>query len=150
MSVPELPTSLMPNGAIDALRVQAQAFFTTSGTLSRQLFEWSDDGRQIVTLSGVYSGLFYVGKMSGSDQELLERMGFVGTENVSRALILGPYDIPIRNTYVFTSQGKSWYVVWSNEETQESVQVYQKAFIVDRLVTEEMYQRYGTPGTFTG
>lgn len=151
VSLQELPSSLMPTGTINQLRQQASQFMTTSGTLYLQTFEWSTDGRQIVTLSGVYDGLFYVGKMSGSDQELLERMGFIGTENISRAVILGPYTIPIKNTYVVKTQGKFWYVVWSNDETQESVQVYQKALIIDRLITEEMYQRYGSvEGQFTG
>lgn len=142
VSLPELPLNLMPSGTIISLRQQAEQFFTTSGTLYTQLFEWSPDGRQIVALSGVFSGLFYIGKMSGNDQELLERMGFVGTENISRAVLLGPYATPIKNTYIVDIQKKKWYVVWSNEETQESVQVYQKALLVDRLATEEMYQRY--------
>lgn len=150
-SLPELPSSLMTPGTITAMRKQAEQFFTTSGTLYTQLFEWSPDGRQIVVLSGIFSGLFYIGKMSGNDQELLERMGFVGTENISRAILLGSYAIPIKNTYIVDIQRKRWYVVWSNDETQESVQVYQKALLVDRLATEEMYQRYASVETqFTG
>jgi hypothetical protein len=65
MSVPELPTSLMPNGAIDALRVQAQAFFTTSGTLSRQLFEWSDDGRRLYLSQESIPAISTLGKCQG-------------------------------------------------------------------------------------
>jgi hypothetical protein len=86
--------------------------------------------------------------MTGDDLEFLEQLGFArvgltGTENVSKAVVLAPATNEIKNTHIINIQGKDWFVVWSNADTQDSVQVYQKALCLDRLVVEERYQKHG-------
>lgn len=143
-----LPTTLLPDGALDRIRSEANQFFTTSGTVYTLSFTHLPDGRQVATSGVVFSANMYIGKMTGDDLEFLEQLGFArvgltGTENVSKAVVLAPVTNEIKNTHIIHIQGKDWFVVWSNADTQDSVQIYQKALCIDRLVVEERYQKHG-------
>jgi hypothetical protein len=144
----ELPVNLLPSGVLNKMRAVAEQFFTTSGTVYSVSFTHAPDGRQIPASSVVFSSNMYIGKMTGDDLEFLEQMGFsrvgvTGTENMSKVTILAPFANEIKNTHVIHIQGKAWYVIWSSAETQDSVQVYQKALCIDRLMVEEGYQMHG-------
>jgi hypothetical protein len=71
------------------------------------------------------------------------RVGTTGTENVLKATILAPFANEILNDHVIHIAGKTWYVIWSNAQTQDSVQIYQKALCIDRYMTEEGWQKHG-------
>ncbi len=133
---------------INRMRLEANQFMTTSGTVYSITFTHLPDGRQVPTSGVVFSTNMYIGKMTGDDLEFLEQLGFArvgvtGTENVSKATILAPFDNEIRNTHVIHIQNKDWYVIWSSADTQDEVQLYQKALVIDRLIAEEGYQKHG-------
>lgn len=143
-----LPTDILPSGTLTNMRATANKFMTTSGTVYQITITHTQDGRQVPSSGVVFSANMYIGKMSGDDLEFLEQLGFsriglTGTENVSKATILAPFDNEINNTHVINIQDKDWYVVWCNAQTQDSVQIYQKALVIDRLVVEETYQKHG-------
>lgn len=130
------------------MRQEANQFFTTSGTVYALTITHANDGRQLVSSGVVFSTDMYIGKMTGDDLEFLEQLGFsrvglTGTENVSKAVILSPFENPIRNTDVVHISGKDWFVIWSSADTQDTVQLYQKALVIDRLFVEEKYQKHG-------
>ena len=129
-----LPNHLLPNGALTAMRATANQFMTTPVTLSTQTITYSDYGEQTVSGTLIWNGLGYVGKLSGKDEELLKTAMYTtardGIENTFPAIVLLPFSTPINETLIVNTQGHNWRVVWTNTDTQDSVQVYEKAIIV--------------------
>lgn len=136
-----LPSYLLPSGALSSMRTIAVDFMTTQMSIYEISLSYDMYGRQTATsgLRSTVSG--YLGAIRGSDRELLNQtmQAYTRRDGVkvkTDALVLLPFETYIENDDVIRANGRDWHVVWNNNNTQDSVQVYTKAIVVD-LVTQD-------------
>ena len=122
-----LPSNLLPNGMLESIRTTANQFMTEIVNVVSIVVSASETGQQIVTSGLLFTSSGYIGRISGRDQELLERLGYDGTATETFITILLPHGNEIAIDNRIHAQNKEWRVIWSNADTQDSVQVYEKA-----------------------
>lgn len=138
----ELPTSLLPNGALSSMRNTAAQFMTQPIEIYTTTLSYDAYGQQVVTSGLLYTTVGYFGSVKGSDKELLSQsaLGITRRDGVkikTDALVLLPIDISIENDTIIRANGKDWHVVWSSSDTQGSVKVYTKAIVVQYAIQDE-------------
>lgn len=139
-----LPTSLLPSGALDTMRMQANMFFTTPVSVYETSIQYDRYGQEIITSGFRFSTSGYTGKISGRDRELLEALKLLGSETETNILVLIPIDNPLRITDTIVVYGTNYRVIWHNDHTQDSVQLYQKAICARKiLLPEQRYTHHG-------
>lgn len=122
-----LPSALLPSGELERIRATANQFMTEEIRVCSISLGYNETGQQIVTSGLLYTASGYVGRISGKDQELLERLGLTGTATETFVTILIPFGNTISITNIIHAQNKEFRVIWSNSDTQDSVQIYEKA-----------------------
>lgn len=131
-----LPTTLLPSGALVAMRDVAQSFMTTPITIYDVTETYSIYGEATRTSGVVWSGLGYVGKLSARDVDLVTSSDFYrtreeGVEIKYMATILLPFEVSIDPRYKIATSGTVWDVIWDNNNTSDGVQIYTKALVRD-------------------
>lgn len=114
---------------------------TTYVELYEESLSYDIYGAQTVSGTLLWSGLGYVGKLSGSDEEIYTTMSQyrtsrVGIENIIPALVLLPFGTDVNESRTVKTQDTNWRIVWTNQDTQDSVQIYTK-LIVERSIDRD-------------
>lgn len=138
----DLPTYLLPAGALASMRSTAQDFMTHPVSIYSVALSYDGYGQQQVTSGLLVSTSAYFGAVKGSDKELLSQtmQSYTRRDGVrvkTDALVLLPYDTTIENDNIIRANNKDWHVVWNSSDTQESVKVYVKAIVVQFAVQDE-------------
>jgi len=128
-----LPTSLLPANALSFMRDIANQFMQEPITLYSGAIAYDMYGQQTVTSGVTWSGLGYVGKLSGKDREMLNQLnqywgGRDGMEYKYLSTILLPFETPIEENYIARIQDKDYQIVWHTNDTMNGVQVYTKCY----------------------
>ena len=124
-----LPYTVLPSGELARIRNQANMFMTEDVNVCSISLAYSDTGREIVTSGLLFTASGYVGRISGKDQELLRELGLTGMLTDTFVTVLLPFGNQIAVDNVIHTQGKEFQVIWSNADTQDSVQIYEKAIV---------------------
>lgn len=138
-----LPTTLMPSGALTAMRDVAQQFMTTPITIYDVTETYSIYGEAVRVSGVVWSGLGYVGKLSARDVDLVTSSDFYrtrdeGVEIKYMATILMPFEVVIEDDYKISANNVIWEIIWNNNATSDPFQLYTKALVRD---TRYVYKR---------
>lgn len=128
------------------MRATARDFMTETLFLYNVNIAYDEFGRQVTTSGLLATVSGYFGGLSGSDQELLSNsiLGITQRNGVrvkTSALALMPFETTITNQNIIRKAGEDWHVVWNNNDTQDSVQVYTKAIVVQFETIDE--KRHG-------
>lgn len=132
-----LPISLLPAGQLTLMRNQANGFMTETINVCSLTYDHDGNGQQVVSSGLLFTVSGYIGKISGKDQEMLENLQLVGTSTETFVTILLPFGNQIDTSNVIHAQNLEWRVIWSNKDTQDSVQIYEKAICARYRITEE-------------
>lgn len=132
-----LPISMLPIGQLQSMRNQANGVMTEQVRVCSIDVAYNDYGQQVVTSGLLFTSSGYVGKISGRDRELLERLNYTGTETETMVTILLPFANEVHIDEVIHAQNKEWRVIWSNADTQDSVQIYEKAICARYIIETE-------------
>lgn len=128
----------LPNSSTLALmRSQANALMSTAVQIYDVTATYNPYGQQIVSSGLAYSGSGYVGAIKGSDEELLNRMGYTGMATQVFVTVLIPFGTDIAIDQIVRANDTEYRVVWSNANTQDSVQIYSKAICAIYTVENE-------------
>jgi len=118
----------LPNSTVLALmRSQANALMSTAVSIYDVTVQYDAYGQQVLSSGLAYSGSGYVGAIKGSDEELLNRMGYTGLATQMFVTVLIPFGYDIEIDQTIRANNTDYRVVWSNANTQDSVQIYSKA-----------------------
>lgn len=118
----------LPNSTVLALmRSQANALFSTTVAIYDVTVQYNAYGQQVLSSGLAYSGSGYVGAIKGNDEELLTRMGYAGLATQMFITVLIPFGYDIEIDQTIRANNTDYRVVWSNANTQDSVQIYSKA-----------------------
>lgn len=127
----------LPSTILEYMRAQANAFMTEPVEVYSITVNLNGDGQQIYSSGLKYTTSGYVGGISGRDKELLERLKLLGVETEHRVLVLLPIGQPIDKDDVVRTATRELRVIWSNKDTQDTVQLYQKAVCADLSIEPE-------------
>jgi hypothetical protein len=128
----------LPNSSTLALmRSQANALMSTAVSIYDVIATYDAYGQQIVSSGLAYNGSGYVGAIKGSDEELLNRMGYTGMATQVFVTVLIPFGTDIAIDQIVRANNTDYRVVWSNANTQDSVQIYSKAICAIYTVENE-------------
>ncbi len=131
-----LPTTLMPSGALTAMRDVAQLFMTTPITIYDVTETYSIYGEAVRASGVVWSGLGYLGKLSARDVDLVTSSDFYrtrdeGVEIKYMGTVLIPFEVPLEPDYKIQANNIVWDIIWNNNSTSDPVQLYTKALVRD-------------------
>jgi hypothetical protein len=132
-----LPTNLLPDGALNAMRNTAQQFMQQQITLYKPVITYNQYGQQVLASGTLTQVSGYIGALSGSDRELVNTLSRSGMEIKSIATLLLPVETTIDNNYIARVGNTTYNVIWNNADTMDGVQVYCKAIVVNLLRTDE-------------
>ena len=116
------------------MRSIANGFMTEPVQLITTTIAYDIYGQQSLTTIVTWSGLGYVGRVSGRDRELLNQLnqhwgGRDGIEYNYTATILLPFEVLIEPDTLIHTNGYDYDVIWCNNETQNTVQLYTKLIV---------------------
>lgn len=132
-----LPITLLPSGALQAMRTTADSFMTTPATLYNITTSYSIYGEPVETSGVLWSGLAYIGNITARDLDLIRRSDFYISRNDGRevrylATVLVPFSTALETYDVFRINDIDWEIIWHNKSTSDAVQVYTKTIARDK------------------
>jgi hypothetical protein len=135
-----LPTALLPSGMFTKILSEANLFFTEPVDVYSVVLSYNAYGTQVPVSGLRFSTSGYIGKISGKDKELLEfvtRKSLTGTETETYATVLLPVGNSVFTDNVIRSQNAEYRVIWTNTDTGNGVQVYEKALCAKYTIVSE-------------
>jgi hypothetical protein len=124
---------MLPLSNISALRTTATGFMTEPVSIIEITNYYDMYGQQTTSGMITWSGLGYVGNVSGKDRELLFGSGLTtardGNEFLYTSLVLLPFETPIEETNLIRFNSQDWDIIWHNNDTQDTVQLYTKIIV---------------------
>lgn len=137
-----LPVSVLPSGMLNTMRQEAQSLFTTPLSFYTVSLAYDGYGRQVTASSLYITVTGYIGKLSAKDNELVtnNNLGNVvrqGVKTSSFATVLLPFATNVPQTTVLRYNNVNYRVVWTNEHTQDSVQIYDKLIVARDVIEDE-------------
>lgn len=127
-----LPTTLLPDGALDTMRQSAQQFMRQTMYIYDPTITYDSYGSQVVTSGTPVVASGYIGAITGTDRELItELLNGVrqrdGIEIREVSTILLPDTIAITDTNIIRANDKDYNILWSNTNLMNGVKIYTKA-----------------------
>lgn len=138
----------LKDAQLATMRRQAELFFTEPVEIYNLTLTYDEYGQQIVTSGLVASVSGYVGAVKGYDRELFARLvdNTIGQRDGWQTKLVGillvPKGTPLDTRYAVHISGQVYTVIWENIITQNSVQLYEKAFLVKYIEIDELEFRY--------
>lgn len=132
----------LSSGILNQMRSTANDFMQDTVQVLSTSITYNDYGDQTVDTTVSFSGLGYVGSLTGSDRDLFTSLQQYRGERVGNvtsygALVLLPFGTEISDTDLILANGYEWGVVWHNNDTMDAVQLYTKAIIMREVKTDE-------------
>lgn len=127
-----LPTTLLPDGALENMRATAQQFMRQTMYIYNPTITYDSYGSQVVASGTPVQSSGYIGAITGTDRELIvELLNGVtkrdGVEIREVSTILLPDTITVDDTNIIRVGSKDYNVLWSNTSLMNGVKVYTKA-----------------------
>lgn len=132
-----LPITLLPAGALDAMRSTSNLFMNTPAVLYNIIKNYSIYGELVQTSGVLWSGSVYIGDISARDVELLRSTDFYVSRNDGReikylATILLPFNVDLQTYNSVKVSNKDWEIIWHNKLTSSGVILYTKTIVRDK------------------
>jgi hypothetical protein len=133
---------MLPLSNISALRTTANGFMTEPISIIEITNYYDIYGQQTTSGMITWSGLGYVGNVSGKDREMLNQLnqywgGRDGNATTYTSLVLLPFETPIQVTNVIRFSGQDWDIIWHNNDTQDTVQLYTKIIVSKKTYADK-------------
>jgi hypothetical protein len=120
--------NLLPNTTVLALmRSQSNALMSTPVEVYNVTITYNTYGQQVVSSGLVFAVSGYVGAVRGKDEEYLVSKGYTGIGTEQHVTVLVPFGNTITINQIVRTNNKDFRVVWTNDYTQDSIQLYTKA-----------------------